>query len=105
MRLNRIIGYLLGTSDLKMHITKTELILFGSFDASFAIHRDYKSHSGKIIYLGHIPIWCKSTKQKANTKASAHAELNTLYEGLDIILWCRAILNFMLPEFPILNQA
>ena len=103
MRLNRIIGYLLGTSDLKMHITKTELILFGSFDASFAIHRDYKSHSGKIIYLGHIPIWCKSTKQKANTKASAHAELNTLYEGLDIILWCRAILNFMLPEFPILK--
>jgi hypothetical protein len=102
-RLDRIIGYLKGTADLKMHINKTDLDLFAYFDASFAIHPDYKSHSGKIIYLGDIPIWYKSTKQKANTKSSAHAELNTLYEGLDILLWCRAILNFLLPEFNILK--
>lgn len=98
-KLDRIIGYLKGTANLKMHITKTDLDLFGYFDASFAIHPDMKSHSGKVIYLGEIPIWYKSTKQKSNTKSSAHAELNTLYEGLDILLWCRAILNFLLPEF------
>ena len=102
-KLDRIIGYLKGTADLKMHITKTDLDLFAYFDASFAIHPDYKSHSGKLIYLGDIPIWFKSTKQKANTKSSAHAELNTLYEGLDVLLWCRAILNFMLPDFNILQ--
>jgi hypothetical protein len=36
-----------------------------------------------------------------NTRASAHAELNTLYEGLDVLLWARAILYFMAPDFNI----
>ncbi len=100
-KLDRIIGYLRGTINMKMHIVPTDLQLFGYFDASFANHTDFKSHSGKIIYLGDVPIWYKSTKQKMNTRASAHAELNTLYEGLDILLWARAILHFMAPDFNI----
>ena len=100
-KLNRIIGYLRGTINMKMHIVPTDLELFGYFDASFANHTDFKSHSDKIIYLGDVPIWYKSTKQKMNTRASAHAELNTLYEGLDILLWARAILYFMAPDFNI----
>ena len=46
-----------------------------------------------------MPIWFKSNKQRLNTKASAHAELNAMYEGLDVLLWLRAILNFLVPEF------
>ena len=56
----------------------------------------FKSHSGKIIYLGSIPIYIKSSKQKlTNAKSSTHAELNSLYEGLDTVLWCRAVLDFI----------
>ncbi len=98
-KLDRIIGYIAGTSHLKLHITHTDLKLFGQFDAAFATHTDFKSHSGKIVYLGTVPIWFKSNKQKLNTKASAHAELNAMYEGLDVLLWLRAILNFLVPEF------
>ena len=49
---------------MKLHITKTDLELFAEFDAAFATHDDFKSHSGKIIFLGHIPICFKSNKQK-----------------------------------------
>ena len=99
LKLDRIIGYLLKTKHLKLHINKTDLELFAEFDAAFATHEDFKSHSGKIIFLGHIPVCFKSNKQKMNTKPSAHAELNALYEGLDVLLWLRAVLTFLIPDF------
>jgi len=98
-RLNRIIGYLKATQDMQMHIIETDLELFAQFDASFATHEDMKSHSGKLINLGNIPIFYKSTKQQQNARASAHSELHALYDGLDTLLWCRAVLAFMEPKF------
>lgn len=98
-KLNRIIGYLKETQDMQMHITQTDLTLFAQFDASFATHEDMKSHSGKLIYVGNIPIFYKSTKQQHNARASAHSELHALYDGLDTLLWCRAVLAFMEPKF------
>ncbi len=82
-----------------MHIAETDLNLFAQFDASFATHEDMKSHSGKLIYIGNIPIFYKSTKQQHNARASAHSELHSLYDGLDTVLWCRAVLAFMEPKF------
>ena len=98
-KLNRIIGYLKETQDMQMHITDTDLTLFAQFDASFATHEDMKSHSGKLIYIGNMPIFYKSTKQQHNARASAHSELHALYDGLDTLLWCRAVLAFMEPQF------
>ena len=51
IKLDRIIGYLMGTNHMKLHIKKTDLELFGQFDAAFATRPDFKSHSGKIIYI------------------------------------------------------
>jgi len=42
-KLDRIIGYIAGTKHLKLHITHTDLELFGQFDAAFATHTDSKS--------------------------------------------------------------
>ena len=94
-KLDRIISYLADTNHMVMHISPDTLNLFAHFDASFAIHDDFKSHSGKIIYLGKVPIYVKSSKQKQNAKSSTQAELNSLYEGLDSVLWCRAVLDFI----------
>ena len=94
-KLDRIITYLANTNHMVMHISPEKLDLFAHFDASFAIHNDMKSHSGKIIYLGKVPIYVKSSKQKQSAKSSTQAELNSLYEGLDSVLWCRAVLDFM----------
>jgi hypothetical protein len=94
-KLDRIITYLANTNQMIMHISPGDLELFAHFDASFAIHDDMKSHSGKIIYLGKVPVYVKSSKQKQNAKSSTQAELNSLYEGLDTVLWCRAVLDFI----------
>ena len=96
-KLDRIITYLSNTNHMVLNINPEKLDLFAHFDASFAIHNDMKSHSGKIIFLGKVPIYVKSSKQKSSAKSSTQAELNSLYEGLDSVLWCRAVLDFIDP--------
>ena len=44
-------------------------------DASYAVHRDIRSHTGAIMLLGHGMIHHRSAKQKLNTKGSTEAEL------------------------------
>ena len=44
-------------------------------DASYATHADMKSHTGGMISFGTGSLFCKSTKQKLNTKSSTEAEL------------------------------
>jgi hypothetical protein len=51
-------------------------------DATFAIHCDFKSHTGGIMTLGAIAIQKVSTKQKVNTKRSTEAE----YVSLDDVI-------------------
>jgi hypothetical protein len=43
-------------------------------DASYAVHPDFKSHTGGAISFGRGALVCKSTKQKLNTKSSTEAE-------------------------------
>ena len=44
-------------------------------DASYAVHDDFKSHSGVIISLGVGSLLETSTKQKLNSKSSTEAEM------------------------------
>jgi hypothetical protein len=60
-------------------------------DASFAVHMDYKSHTGLCVQFGGT-IFAKSTKQKINTKSSTEAELVGLSDSVSHIIWCRAFL-------------
>ena len=53
-----------GTRVIKWHV-----------DASFAVHYDFKSHTGGTMTLGAGAIQNISTKQKVNTKSSTEAEL------------------------------
>ena len=51
-------------------------------DASFAVHSDYKSHTGICISLGVGIYYAKSTAQKINNTSSCQAEMMALAKGL-----------------------
>jgi hypothetical protein len=44
-------------------------------NASYAVHRDMKSHSRGVVSFGRGVVMSKSSKQKLNTKSSTEAEL------------------------------
>ena len=53
-------------------------------DASYAVHRDYKSHGGVFISHNRGPILVKCSKQKIVTKSSTEAELVTLSDAVSL---------------------
>jgi hypothetical protein len=79
--------------DIKTLKLKLELLT----DSAFAVHNDRKSHTGKIITVGNkgFPIAIKSHKQKITTTSSTEAELVGLHDSLDLLMWCKEIMNFM----------
>ena len=52
VKLERVLGYLLGTKDLKMKISNKDggIPLETYIDASFASHHDAKGHSGCVVF-------------------------------------------------------
>ena len=62
-------------------------------DASYAVHPDFKSHSGGVFSLGHGGIYGTSTRQKINAKSSIEAEFIGVAEVLPQVLWTRYFLE------------
>ena len=58
-------------------------------DAAFAVHQDYKSHTGATMTLGKGTICSVSTKQKVNTRSSTEAELVGLDDVLSKVQWTK----------------
>ena len=58
-------------------------------DASFAVHADFKSHTGACLSFGRgCPVNILS-KQKINTRSSTEAELVGIIDAMALVLWCR----------------
>ena len=84
--------YLKGTVDLKTTLsasntTTTGLSLKWHVDAAFAVHPDYKSHSGGSLTMGKGSINTISTKQKLNTKSSTESKLVAVDNLSMHVLW------------------
>ena len=62
-------------------------------DASFAVHPDFKSHTGAVMTMGEGAIQSGSKKQKLNTKSSCEAELVGADDVSTSILWTRLFLE------------
>ena len=62
-------------------------------DASFAVHPDFKSHTGGIMMMGDGAIQAVSKKQKLNTRSSTEAELVGVDDVLQLINWTRLFLS------------
>ena len=92
-QLDRVYRYLRGTKGFKIKIRCPTMDLTASVDASFNIHRDDRSHSGMILYIGGSPVFTRSTKQKLVATSSMHAEVLALFESIPYIIWLRDLLN------------
>jgi hypothetical protein len=62
-------------------------------DASFAVHPDFKSHTGGVMTFGEGAIQSISRKQKLNTRSSTEAELVGADDVSTMILWTKLFLE------------
>jgi hypothetical protein len=92
-KLRRLLQYISGTLDRKYTIGADDMGKLRAWvDASYAVHPDFKSHTGGVMSLGRGGLVCKSSKQKLNTKSSTEAELVGGSDYLPYILW---VTNFL----------
>ena len=62
-------------------------------DAAFAVHKDYKSHTGAVMMLGSGVIISSSTKQKVNTRSTTESEFVGVDDMLSKILWAKLFIE------------
>jgi hypothetical protein len=56
-------------------------------DASFAVHKDMRSHTGAVLSLGQGALMSMSLEQKINTKSSTEAELVGVDDAMNFVEW------------------
>jgi hypothetical protein len=85
-KLHRVMKYLNGTSHLGIVLGKygQDMALTVYADASYAVHKDCKSHGGIVVYLHRGPVYVKCAKHKMVSKSSTEAELITLSDAVSI---------------------
>ena len=80
--------YLNGTKELKLRLRADNLrVIKWYVDASYAVHPDYKSHTGAVMTMGRGAVQAMSKKQKLNTRSSTEAELVGADDAATMILW------------------
>lgn len=62
-------------------------------DAAFAVHPDYRGHTGAISTLGKGAFSALSTKQKVNARSSTEAELIGIDDVISKILWAKRFIE------------
>ena len=83
-----MLEYLRGTSKLCLKLKADNLqVVRWYVDASFAVHPDYRSHTGAVMTLGERSIIAMSKKQKLNTRSSTEVELVGADDAATMILW------------------
>jgi hypothetical protein len=91
----RLLGYILHTKDLKLTFAPTSMTLYCFADASYAIHPDAKSHMGITMQIGerNAPFHNKSGIIKAVCRSSTEAEIAALNELISDVLHTRDLLE------------
>ena len=86
--------YLNGTRQLKHTMKASDLITVKWFvDASFAVHPDFKSHTGGTMTFGQGATQSHCRKQKLNTRSSTEAELVGADDVATMIFWTKHFLD------------
>jgi hypothetical protein len=94
-KLLRMLKYLESTKDLVLTLEadKGDILLCKWYpDAAFAVHADFKSHTGAVLSLGKGAVNTISAKQKLNTRSSTEAELVGADDAVAEALWTK---NFL----------
>ena len=93
-KLIRLMKYLNGSKDLKLVLQATDLrVIKWYVDAAFAVHPDFKSHTGAVMTMGNGAIQAISRKQKLNTRSSTEAELIGVDDAMTMIMWTKLFLE------------
>jgi hypothetical protein len=93
-KLKRLLEYLHSTANMPLTLSIDNLSVIKSWvDASYAIHKDMRSHTGGIIMMGKGTLYARSSKQKINTKSSTEAELVGASDFLSQTIWTRNFLQ------------
>lgn len=93
-KLKRLLEHIKGTIDDTYTVGADKLGHFRTWiDASYAVHPDFRSHTGGAISLGTGAIACKSTKQKLNTKSSTKAETVGASDYLPNTIWVKMFME------------
>ena len=93
-KLIRLMKYLNGTVDKVLTLKIDDITIIKWYvDASFAVHDDFKSHTGAIMTMGKGAIEAISRKQKLNTRSSTESELVSVDDISTMILWTKLFLQ------------
>ena len=86
--------FLNGTKDKKLRLSVDNIKCIKWYvDAAFAMHADYKSHTGATMTFGEGAVQSISQKQKLNTRSSTEAELVAADDAAVMILWTKLFLE------------
>ena len=93
-KLTHLMKYLRGTSKLPLILAANgSKILKWWIDASFAVHRNMRGHSGGGLSMERgFPIVC-SSKQKLNTRSSTETEIVGVDDFKPVICWTRYFMD------------
>ena len=95
-KLMRLLKYINGSRKEKLVLGADDLgVVRWYVDASFAVHPDFKSHTGTVMTFGHVAVQTICRKQKLNTRSSTEAELVGADDAATMVLWTRL---FMLSQ-------
>ena len=93
-KLVRLLKYLNGTKADKLTLSADDLhVVKWYVDASFAVHPDFKSHTGGMMTFGSGAVQSISRKQKLNTRSSTESELVAADDAATLIMWTQLFLE------------
>jgi hypothetical protein len=94
-KLNRLLKYINGTRKDKLILSADELhIIKWYVNAAFAVHPDFRSHTGGNMTYGHGTPMSMSRKQKLNTwSSSTEAKLVGPDDLSTLILWTKLFME------------
>ena len=93
-KLLRLMKYLNGTREMVLTLSADNASIIKWYvDVAFAVHPDFKSHTGIIMKMGKGAIQSVSRKQKMNTRSSTEAELIGADDSSIMILWTKLFIE------------
>ena len=89
-KLIRMMRYLNGTKGWHLTLSADDLRTIKWYvDASFAVHPDFRSHTGAVMTMGEGAMQILSKKQKLNSRSSTESELIGVDDAATQILWTK----------------
>jgi hypothetical protein len=93
-KLVRMMRYLHSTQTWHKTLRADSLNIIKHYvDASFAVHPDFRSHTGSTMTMGDGAMLVKSSKQKLNSRSSTEAELIGVDDAMTMILWTKLFME------------